>query len=110
MISTAGDKLTREEIDKLWSNPQHWSGPIYNCQDDPRIIVPLRIRWTGAGLNFAHKAAIPVLILILAALLSPFLFLLALEQPEGGVWFGGSFVAVILLLCFLIHWEANRQR
>jgi len=108
--STAGDKLTREGIDKLWSNPQHGSSPIYNCPDDPRIIVPLGIRWTGAGLNLAHKAAIPVLILMLAALLSPFLFLLALEHPEGGGRGRASFIAVTLLLCFLVHWGANRQR
>ncbi len=102
--------MTREEIDKLWRDPQYWSGPIYNCPDDPRIIVPLRIRWTGAGMNFAHKAAIPMLIMILAALLSPFLFLLLLELPDGGIWAGATFTVVVVVLCFLTQWEANRPR
>ncbi len=102
--------MTREEIDGLWRNPKYWRGPIYNCPADRRVIVPLRIRWTGAGMNFAHKAAVPVLIATLAALLAPFLFLLFMELPESGVWTVSTFVLVVVMLCFLIHWEANRPR
>ena len=61
-------------------------------------------------MNFAHKAAIPVLIMILAALLSPFLFLLLLELPDGGIWAGATFTVVVVVLCFLTQWEANRPR
>ncbi len=101
---------TREEIDKLWRNPKYWWGPIYNCPDDPRIIVPLRIRWTGAGMSFAHAAAIPVLIATLVALLAPFLFLMFMELPEGGVWTVASFTVVTVVLCLVTRWEANRPR
>ena len=66
--------------------------------------------WTGAGMNFAHKAAIPVLIATLAALLAPFLFLLVMELPESGIWTVATFVVVVVMLCFLTHWEANRPR
>jgi len=57
-------------------------------------------------MNFAHKAAIPVLIATLAA----FLFLLVMELPESGIWTVATFVVVVVMLCFLTHWEANRPR
>ena len=61
-------------------------------------------------MNFAHKAAIPVLIATLAALLAPFLFLLVMELQESGIWTVATFVVVVVMLCFLTHWEANRPR
>lgn len=49
----------------------YWRHAIYFRKDDPRVIVPRRIKWTGWTINFARPSAIPVLALLMGLLLAP---------------------------------------
>jgi hypothetical protein len=57
---------TTVELEQLWRNPRNWHLHfLYFCRNDPRIMVPKRIRWLGCTLNFAHPFAVPFLILLI---------------------------------------------
>ena len=45
----------REPLEKLWQDSDHWSGGIYFCKEDPRLVVRKRLKWTGWTINFGHK-------------------------------------------------------
>ena len=102
--------MTPEELDTLWQDPRNWWAFIYSCKKDPRIIVPMRVRWTGYSMNYAHTLAIPVSLAILAALLAPFLFLLLLDLPQSTYWAAGTFLAAVIVTTALCHWESTRSR
>jgi uncharacterized membrane protein len=77
--------MTPEQLERLWQDPRCWSPiGIYRCPLDPRIVVPKRIRWAGWTLNFAHRAAWPVLL--------------------------GLVVLAVALIVALSAWEASRPR
>ena len=65
--------MTRDELQVLWEDTAHWSGGIYFCKKDPRLIVPKRLKWTGWTINFGHKRSTPSLI---AIIVFPFVVLL----------------------------------
>ena len=51
-------KLPRGTLEKLWSDPANWRGiGIYSCKEDPRVLVPKRIKLMGWTLNFGHRRA-----------------------------------------------------
>ena len=75
-------EVTPEKLQQLWSDSANWkAGMFYNCQADPRVIVPKRfgIGWT---INFARASAFPVLI-VLAAFIGLPLALLSLHGYAG---------------------------
>ena len=79
--------MSENEINDLWKDPQNWRGIfIYYCRDDPRIIVPKRLRITGWTLNFAHPWAIPTLILIIVGVIAPFMILQLFDVPRNSPW------------------------
>jgi hypothetical protein len=44
-------------MEELHADPRHWRlGIFYVCRDDPRVIVPKRIRGLGWTLNFARPS------------------------------------------------------
>jgi len=50
------NKLSRDE---LHADPANWKwGIFYFCREDPRIIVPKRIRGLGWTINFARPSAL----------------------------------------------------
>lgn len=103
--------MTQEELEELWRDPGHWRAVfIYDCLEDPRLIVSKRIHWTGYTINFAHPMAIPVLIGMLLAVLAPFLLLVLLEPPQSVIGVAVAFVAVVSVLVALCHWESTRAR
>ncbi len=102
--------MTPEELDTLLQDPHNWRAFIYSSGDDPRIIVPLRIRWAGYSMNCAHLRALSVFLAIVAVLFAPFLFLLFLELPDSVYWMGGTFFAAVLITSALCHWESTRPR
>ena len=65
--------MTKEELEKLWADKDNWlCGAIYYCKNDPRLVVPKRIKWTGWTMNFAYPwRAIGLIIFILFAALLP---------------------------------------
>ena len=103
--------MTQEELEELWRDPGRWRAFFfYHCANDPRVIVPKRIRWTGYTINSAHRMAIPVLIGMLLAVLAPFLLLVLLEPPQSVIGVAVAFVAVVSVLVALCHWESTRAR
>jgi hypothetical protein len=97
-------------VEDLWADPTNWKGAvIYYCKDDPRVIVPKRIRWTGYTLNFAHSHAMLVLIASMAALIAPFGLFLILEPPESYIAAGVSFTALVVALWMICYREAHSE-
>lgn len=47
--------MDKEEMRRCWDNDDYWSGGIYFCKQDPRLIIPKRPRWGGWTINFGHK-------------------------------------------------------
>lgn len=94
--------MKRENAERLWQDERNWrySGLIYFCPEDPRVVVPKRSRIYGWTYNFAHKAAVFVLFLFFAIAVLPTFFLIlagitALSILIGGLSF--SVLAVIAL-------------
>ncbi len=66
--------MTKEELETLWADKDNWLwGAIYYCKNDPRLVVPKPIKWTGCTVNFAYPwRAIGLIIFILFAASLPF--------------------------------------
>lgn len=103
--------MSKERLDQLWRDPGHWViGLFYHSGEDPRVIVPKRIAWTGYTINFARAWAVPVLAGITILLLVPFLFIFLVEPPLN-IWLMlGLFVLLTTVTIALCHWESNRPR
>ncbi len=102
--------MTQEELDKLWRDPGSWRGFIYYCPEDPRLIVPMRTRWTGYSINHFRRGAILTLIAILTALVAPVLLLVALEPPGNVIWTVVAFLGSVVAITLACHWESTRAR
>ena len=100
--------MTREELDRIWANPSNWS-IVYRCAEDPRVIVPRRLRWMGWTINFDHPLAWLVALLSVAIAVGPFLILLQVGIVSAPLLIS-VLVASILLLVAVSHWEASRSR
>ena len=66
--------MTKEELENLWKDENNWYwGAIYRCKDDPRLVVPKPIKWTGWTMNFAYPwKAFGFIIFIVFAASLPF--------------------------------------
>ena len=51
--------MNKSTQDQLHADPANWKwGIFYFCREDPRIIVPKRIRGLGWTINFARPSAL----------------------------------------------------
>ena len=100
-------KVTRDKLEQLWGDPGNWTaGLFYRCPDDPRVIVPKQQKWRGWTLNFAHRYAIPTLIVMILVVGLP-LFLLAVFGLAGtSIWWTSLIliVAIVCLACW--YWSS----
>lgn len=102
--------MTPQELDRLWRDPRCWSPiGIYRCPLDPRIVVPKRMRWAGWTLNFAHRAAWPVLLGSVVVAAGPTL-LVVLNARAGPLQVILTTAASVALIVALSAWEASRPR
>jgi hypothetical protein len=102
---------TKEELERLWSDPGNWRGGIvYCCPEDPRIIVPKQAKWTGYTMNFSHRRAYWALLGIAAALLAPLFAPLVFGYEIGTKVLVVSFVSVLAVVVCLCYWESHRKR
>ena len=54
-------------IEQFHSDPAHWKlGIFYVCREDPRIVVPKRIRGMGWTFNFGRPLAGPFIVFMMA--------------------------------------------
>jgi len=68
---------------------------FYFNREDPRIIIPKRIRSMGWTVNFARPMAIPLTLIIIAIVLAPFKALEYYEIKSGGAYIL-TFIAVFI--------------
>jgi len=103
--------MKKEELEKLLKNLDHWEkGFIYHCPEDPRLIVPFRIRWAGYVINFGHKKGYPLLYVILFTMCIPFLLIIPFNSP-GDINIIRSGIIILGAFFFIYcYWEANRPR
>lgn len=88
----------------------HWHVfGIYFNREDPRIIVPKRVRTMGWTLNMARPMAIPLLLVIAAFTVAPFK---ALEyyQIKSGSAYVLVFLGILVALVSFCSWMANPSR
>ena len=102
--------MASPELERLWHDPQYWSPPgIYRCAADPRLIVPKRRRWAGWTLNFAHRAALGVLLGSVVVAVGPAMIVLATGHVGTATVLGAVAVSV-LVLSLGSAWESERRR
>jgi hypothetical protein len=97
-------------FDRLWADARNWKGlGLYRAPDDPRLIVPKRIRALGWTVNAAHPAAwlVLALMVIVSAGLPISLIELGVTRPGPLLAVVGLCLGATALLC---HWEASRRR
>ena len=103
-------KLTDSEIrelDRMFADPANRVlGAFYYCKADPRLIAPARVGIYGYQVNFAHRHAIPVLLIYLAILLLPLMLIIVLAPGEVFISevllvFAGSVAVLIVLSIYL---------
>ena len=82
---------------------------LYFNREDPRIIVPTRIRSMGWTINMARPLAIPVILVIIALVLAPFKALEYFEIESGGAYII-TFIAVLVGLVSVCSWMSNPAR
>ena len=91
--------MTREELEKLWSDPRNWKWMLYYCKADPRVIVPKRPKWRGWTVNAAHPWAVPVLLLIIALIAVP--ISIQLTHGAGLAVVAVTVAATVAVICLL---------
>lgn len=103
-------KITRETLERLWSDPANWKyGLIYHCKEDPRIWIPKRQKWRGWTLNFAHGSSIPCLIFCILFILLPLLplILLSAHGYRGmSIWWIVVLGNVVILSLACRYWAS----
>jgi hypothetical protein len=72
---------------------------IYSCKDDPRIIVPKKIRSMGWTMNFAHSWVWLALLMVIASPAVPVIYLKSINDPAGIVLFLIGWAIVLVLAC-----------
>jgi len=71
--------MDEKDLQRLWEDPGNWTRlGFYRCEEDPRVIVPKRVKWTGWTLNTAHPFALAVLVFLMVVACGPVLAALAL--------------------------------
>ncbi len=99
-----------QEYSELWRDPRNWRLYIfYVCREDPRLMVPKRLRVTGLTLNFAHPKAVLLFAVLLAVVLVPITIVNAMDlsaQP----WIPTVTIAFSVLAVLALTWWASKLR
>ena len=103
--------MTKEELEKLWADKNNWLwGAIYYCKNDPRLVVPKRIKWTGWTMNFAYpRRAIGFIIFILFAASLPFIIELKLNVATLVVKCITLAVVAVLIIGLLAYLSSKTE-
>jgi len=110
--------VAREDLERMWNDPANWTLFGYRCPNDPRVIVPKRMRAMGWTINWAHPQAVPMLLLMMGIAVGPALVVVAFMvlasstatglSPAGSLLgflsvFGAIGVSTIVIIALSIH-------
>jgi len=103
--------MTKEELETLWRDKNNWLwGAIYCCKNDPRLVVPKRIKWTGWTMNFAYPwRAIGLIIFIILAASLPFIIELKLNIATPAVMCVTLAVVALLVVGLLAYLSSRTE-
>ena len=90
-------------FDRHYFDSKNWKlGFIYFCKEDPRVLVPKRIRGLGWTLNFARPMAVPFLIFLvaLAVVVPEFLRVHGTSREH---WVGAVLLATLATIALCYH-------
>ena len=100
----------KNDYTELWQNPDNWRlYGFYVCREDPRLIVPKRLRLTGWTLNFAHRQAYQLFVALLAVIIVPNLVVDALNLGTMS-WVRSVTIILSILAAVVLTWWASRLR
>ena len=100
-----------EEIEDHWNNPDNHRWGAYYCPEDPRIIVPRRVRWMGWTINFARPGSFPTLVLMFVWIVVPYdLIRMIGGGLVAGLITGAMSIAILCLLCAHLSSTARWNR
>jgi len=104
--------MTNDELARLWADDKHWNRwGVYCCAEDPRLIVPKRIRWTGWTANIAHGFSVKALALfalILVLALAPLLAVLLFQKQPTWLSIGIAVALSLGLVSGVCHRHASQ--
>ncbi len=84
-----------------WNNENNWKfHSIYNCKDDPRLIVPKKRRWAGWTFNFAHRSAFILLGYVLIVAVAPSLYIIATDKVYN-IWYAVGLSAILASIAII---------
>jgi hypothetical protein len=99
-----------KDYTELWRNPDNWKFYIfYVCSEDPRIVVPKRLRVTGWTMNFAHWQAYLLFIALLAVVIIP-ITLVEITGLDTISWLRPVTIIISILAALALTWWGVRQR
>ncbi|TFG71341.1 MAG: hypothetical protein E4H27_04835 [Anaerolineales bacterium] len=99
-----------KEYSELWRDPCNWRLYIfYVCREDPRLMVPKRLRVTGLTLNFAHPKAILLFLGLLAVVLVPITIVNAIDLSTLP-WVPTVTITLSVLAALALTWWASKLR
>lgn len=87
---------------------------LYNCKDDPRLIVPKMPKWAGRTLNFAHKTQAFFLLIatILLSVIGPIVCLVVYgpNAPKGLPFWACTIGSIIPIILFYYSCELKVRK
>lgn len=107
------------DAEAAWGNPQNWTSFGYRCPEDPRVIVPKRVRALGYTLNWAHpRAGRTFALTLLIALTPPMVLNAVVGFGLGELWMGAhvaqytamTYVAMGASLLAVLAWCRHHSR
>jgi hypothetical protein len=101
--------MTRDDLRKLWENPANWNRlRRYQCEDDPRLIVPKRFGF-GWTLNWSHALAWPFLVVMVTLVVGGALGIHYIAPDAGPTARLIAIAAPVLLFGGLVAWLSARS-
>jgi hypothetical protein len=102
-------KLPKGTLNRLWSDPGNWPGyGLYYCKDDPRLIVPKRIKGFGWTMNFANSWAWPAICIMVASVSLPAIYFKVYHASAAAAVFVSLWVVALVAGCVAMS-STNRH-
>jgi hypothetical protein len=99
----------REELDRLWSDPAHWTSlGAYRCAADPRLMV-LKRYGVGYTINVAHRRSWLILGALLTVVIVPIVVQLSLGRRAPWWLMPVTLLTPITVVVLTLMWLSRRE-